>query len=222
MNCLFVSLFACVSFTCFIPVDFLLAQPTRQVKVRLETTWESYDHRVALPQTCVPTASRGYSTTAWVRLYCGTALKLYWTQELSTRLMASSHTREALMSRRVTVGAPGLLLLLSLFTCLLRCALCAKASNVILILTDDLDVELGGMVSFCIYFHDISFSFLKNMHFQKFHLFWHLSKVLIYARTSIVSGYTGQSWDALWWLTDAHGERRLARVIRSNKSCSVM
>lgn len=50
--------------------------------------------------------------------------------------------------RRVTLeGVPGLLLSLTLFTCLLKCVECVKASNMILIVTDDLDVELGGMVS---------------------------------------------------------------------------
>ncbi|XP_060765464.1 glucosamine (N-acetyl)-6-sulfatase (Sanfilippo disease IIID), b [Neoarius graeffei] len=48
--------------------------------------------------------------------------------------------------RRETTGAPGLLLVfLTLFTCLLRCSECVKAKNMILIVADDLDVELGGM-----------------------------------------------------------------------------
>lgn len=60
--------------------------------------------------------------------------------------------------RKVTQWAPGLLLSLTLFSCLLRCAECAKASNIILIVTDDLDVELGGMVS--------SVFFLKKNSFE--------------------------------------------------------
>lgn len=63
--------------------------------------------------------------------------------------MASSLYRKTRRNhlRRMTQWAPGLLLSFTLFTCLLRCAECATASNMILIVTDDLDVELGGMVS---------------------------------------------------------------------------
>ncbi|XP_062870827.1 glucosamine (N-acetyl)-6-sulfatase (Sanfilippo disease IIID), b [Trichomycterus rosablanca] len=46
-------------------------------------------------------------------------------------------------SKIVTEGA--LLLLLTFLTCMLRCAQCRTASNIVLILTDDLDVELGGL-----------------------------------------------------------------------------
>ncbi|KAI5624415.1 glucosamine (N-acetyl)-6-sulfatase b precursor [Silurus asotus] len=60
--------------------------------------------------------------------------------------MASSPPRKTHRNHfRLKEDAPGLLLSFVLFTCLLRCAQCVKASNMILIVTDDLDVELGGM-----------------------------------------------------------------------------
>ncbi|XP_026995413.1 glucosamine (N-acetyl)-6-sulfatase (Sanfilippo disease IIID), b [Tachysurus fulvidraco] len=61
--------------------------------------------------------------------------------------MASSFSRKSHGNRlrRLPEGASVLLIFLTLFTWLLRCAECVKSSNVILIVTDDLDVELGGM-----------------------------------------------------------------------------
>lgn len=63
--------------------------------------------------------------------------------------MASSFSSKSHRNRlrRLPEGASVLLMFLTLFTWLLRCAECVKSSNVILIVTDDLDVELGGMVS---------------------------------------------------------------------------
>ena len=64
-------------------------------------------------------------------------------------LMASSETitGQRYGQRTLKAGVKRAALFLALFTCMLRCSECQKPRNIVLILADDQDVALGGMVS---------------------------------------------------------------------------
>lgn len=147
-------------FTGLIPVCLFPAKPIRQVKVPVQTTWKSHDHQVPLPQTWhTPshyTVSECSSATKTALRLTSTGLPDWKLTVMASSSLSTKTNRNRL--RRETTGAPGLLLVfLTLFTCLLRCSECVKAKNMILIVADDLDVELGGMVSLIFIFMSFFF-----------------------------------------------------------------